>query len=213
MRVYKFIFFSVIFLSSVLGFAQKVTSTNNLFDGATLNGWQTVKKENEKFWSVIDSVIVGGDGVIQIPTNTYLHTTESYGDFEFRCLFRITGDHDLGLINSGIQYRSIIEDGKIVGYQADIGKGYWGDIYDEHRRGKLVGGDRSTLKYILNEEGWNSYIIRCEDNKHELYVNGIKTAEYFEKDPKMPSEGVIGIQVHKGGNAMIEIKNITITNL
>ncbi|WP_218587926.1 hypothetical protein [Arenibacter palladensis] len=42
------------------------------------------------------------------------------------------------MINSGIQYRSIIKDNKIIGYQADIGKGYWGDIYDEHRRGKLV---------------------------------------------------------------------------
>ena len=193
--------------------AQKEVASVSLFDGTTLDGWKTVKEENAKFWSVVDSAIVGGDGVTKIPTNTYLHTVNSYEDFEFRCIFRITGDHDLGLINSGIQYRSVIEDGKIVGYQADIGKGYWGDIYDEHRRAKLLSGDLSTLKYILNEEGWNSYIIRCEGNKHVTYINGVKTAEYMEEDPNIPSEGVIGIQVHKGGNAKIEVKNITITEL
>ncbi len=192
--------------------AQKIETTS-LFDGTTLKGWKAVNSENSKYWSVIDSVITGGDGVTNIPTNTYLHTTESYEDFEFRTLFRITGNHDAGLINSGIQYRSIIEGDKIVGYQADIGKGYWGDIYDEHRRAKLVGGNLSTLKYILQEDGWNSYIVRCKGNKHELYINGVKTSEYFEKDPKIPSKGVIGIQLHSGGNAKIEFKHITITQL
>jgi len=172
-----------------------------------------VNPVNAEYWSVVDSVITGGNGTINIPTNTYLRTTESFEDFEFRALFRLTGDHSTGLINSGIQYRSLIEDNKIIGYQADIGKGYWGDIYDEHRRGKLVGGDLSTLKHLLNEDGWNSYIIRCIGNKHELYINGIKTTEYFEMDSEIPSKGVIGIQVHSGGNAKVEFKHITITKL
>jgi len=205
--------FLIAVLTSFYCTAQTTTSTTSLFDGATLNGWKAVKKENAKFWSVVDGVITGGDGVTKIPTNTYLHTTESYGDFEFRCLFRITGDHEQGLINSGIQYRSIIEGNKIIGYQADIGKGYWGDIYDEHRRGKLLGGELETLKHILNEEGWNSYIVRCIGNKHVTYINGVKTAEYVEKDPNIPAKGVIGIQLHSGGNAKVEFKHITITEL
>ena len=193
--------------------AQKVAPTVSLFDGSTLNGWKTVKKENGKYWSVVDGVITGGDGVTNIPTNTYLRTTDTYEDFEFRCLFRLTGDHSKGLINSGIQYRSLIEDGKIIGYQADIGKGYWGDIYDEHRRGKLVGGDLGTLKHLLKEDGWNSYIVRCKGNRHELYINGVKTCEYVEKDESIPSDGVIGIQLHSGGDAKVEFKNITISPL
>jgi hypothetical protein len=193
--------------------AQESVSTKSLFDGETLEGWQAVSENNQHFWSVVDGVITGGDGIENIPVNTYLRSLESYEDFEFRCLFRITGDHDKGLINSGIQYRSQIEHGKIIGYQADIGKGYWGDIYDEHRRAKLTGGDLSTLKYILNKEGWNSYIIRCKGNKHELYINGVKTNEYIEKDMNIPSKGVFGIQLHSGGNAKIEFKNITINSL
>jgi len=201
------------FVGSLSCHAQKSPTAISLFDGATLKGWKAVNSENAKYWSVVDSVITGGDGVTNIPTNTYLHTTKTYEDFEFRCLFRLTGDHDKGLINSGIQYRSVIEGDKIIGYQADIGKGYWGDIYDEHRRAKLIGGDLSTLKYILNEDGWNSYIVRCIGNIHELYINGVKVSEYVEKDPKIPSKGVIGIQVHSGGNAKIEFKHVTITPL
>ena len=193
--------------------AQNQISDTSLFDGKTLEGWQAVSEDNQRFWSVVDGVITGGDGIENIPVNTYLRSLKSYEDFEFRCLFRLTGDHSKGLINSGIQYRSQIEHGKIIGYQADIGKGYWGDIYDEHRRAKLTGGDLTTLKHILTEDGWNSYIIRCKGNKHELYINGVKTNDYIEKDETIPSKGVFGIQLHSGGNAKIEFKNITINTL
>ena len=209
----KYFFLILTILGTLSSTAQSTSATVSLFDGTTLKGWEVVNKENNKYWSVVDSIITGGDGISNIPVNTYLRTSDSYEDFEFRALFRLTGDHDTGLINSGIQYRSIIEGDKIIGYQADIGKGYWGDIYDEHRRAKLVGGDLSTLRHIPKEDGWNSYIIRCIGNKHELYINGVKTTEYIEKDSKIPSKGVIGIQLHSGGNAKIEFKHITITKL
>ncbi len=73
-----------------------------------------------------DSILIGGDGINNIPVNAYLHTEKEFGDFEFRCLFRLSGDPGTGMINSGIQYRSQIVDGNMVGYQADIGNGYWG---------------------------------------------------------------------------------------
>lgn len=193
--------------------AQESASTKSLFDSESLQGWQAVSENNQHFWSVIDGVITGGDGIENIPVNTYLRTLESYEDFEFRCLFRLSGDHSKGLINSGIQYRSQIEHGKIIGYQADIGKGYWGDIYDEHRRAKLTGGKLSTLEKILKEDGWNSYIIRCKGKLHQLYINGVLTNEYIEEDTNIPSKGVFGIQLHSGGNAKIEFKDITITIL
>lgn len=201
------------YLTNSICSAQEKSTTISLFDGTTLNGWKTVNPNNSIYWSVVDSTIIGGDGISKVPQNTYLYTSETYENFELRLLFRITGDHNKGLINSGIQYRSIIESNKIIGYQADIGKGYWGDIYDEHRRAKLAGGDLRTLRRILNEEGWNSYIVRCQGNKHELYINGVRVSEYIEQDASIPSKGVIGIQVHSGGNAKVEFKHITLTHL
>ncbi|WP_353125841.1 Tm-1-like ATP-binding domain-containing protein [Parapedobacter pyrenivorans] len=57
----------------------------------------------------------------------------------------MSGDKTTGLINSGIQYRSNIVDRNKVGYQADIGDGYWRDDnrdvtlmrIDEHENRKL----------------------------------------------------------------------------
>src|SRR5690606_34145020 len=108
-----FPFLTIMFV--LTGFSQSSEKTVYLFNGTSLTGWETVKKDNAVFWSVTDSTITGGDGIRKIPENTYLHTTKVYKDFELRCLFRLTGDPDTGLINSGIQYRSIIKDGKIIG--------------------------------------------------------------------------------------------------
>ena len=202
------------FLAATAISAKEPHPTVSLFDGKTLNGWKTVNPKFSHMWSVADGSIVAGNGKDKIRANTYLATTKEYGDFEFRCLFRISGDHKTGLINSGIQYRSLIKRGKIIGYQADIGKGWWGGIYDEHRRNRtLVKGDLSTLKHILKEDGWNSYIIRCVGNHHELYINGVKTADYYEKDPKIPTKGVIAVQIHSGGAAKVQFRDLTITEL
>src|SRR5215217_4111636 len=161
---------------------QSAGKTVSLFDGKTLTGWKTIEPAEMKLWTAADSSLKSGDGINKIEANRYLFTTKEYGDFEFRCLFRLTGDPKTGMINSGIQYRSVIEGGKMVGYQADIGTGYWGDIYDEHRRGKLIGGDLKTLSQVLKENDWNTYIIRCKGNRHELYINGVKTCDYTEQD-------------------------------
>lgn len=187
--------------------------TLSLFDGKTLAGWKTVSPAHQQLWYVQDSAITSGDRKGNIPENTYLYTDQEFGDFEFRCLFRLSGDPGTGMINSGIQYRSQVKDGKMIGYQADIGKGYWGDIYDEHRRGKLVGGELGTLRHLLREDGWNSYIVRARGNHHELYINGVKTCDYLEQDPGIPARGVIAVQIHSGGAAQVEFRDLTITDL
>jgi len=187
------------------------SQTVSLFDGVSLNGWTPVDPADSGYWSVQDSLITGGDGASLVPKNTYLRTEQEFGDFELRCLFRLSGDPATGFINSGIQYRSFVSDGDIVGYQADIGNGHWGDLYDEHRRALLVKGDLSTLQRVLRDGEWNTYIVRVRGNHHELYINGVKTCDYTEKDPDVPSRGVIAIQLHSGGAARIQVRDITIT--
>lgn len=206
-------FFTAFICSHAAALGQTFENTISIFNGISLEGWNVHPVSTKDLWKVESGLIIGGDGTSKIPENTYLYTEEVYEDFELRCLFRLTGDEATGLINSGIQYRSAVVNNNMVGYQADIGNGYWGDIYDEHRRGKLVGGDLSTLKHILSESGWNSYTIRCKGNLHEIFINGVKTAEYEEKDPNVPKSGLIGLQLHSGGNAKIEFRDLTITRL
>lgn len=205
---------AAVFLMGLLpGMLFGQSKTISLFDGKTLKGWEVVDPADTKYWKVVDQTIVGGDGVTTIPKNMYLRTVDEFEDFEFRVLFRLSGDESTGMINSGIQYRSEDTGTDMIGYQADIGNGFWGDIYDEHRRGKLVGGDVEALRFLLKEVGWNSYIVRVKGDFHELYINGIKACEYVEKDPNVPKKGVIAVQLHSGGAAKIELRNPTITIL
>ncbi|WDE95708.1 DUF1080 domain-containing protein [Lentisphaera profundi] len=215
MKFFLSIIFALLLTISALPSSEKETV---LFDGKSLDGWVPVNKNNAKYWSVIDGVISASNGNKKMPTNTYLATKKLYQNFEFKCKFRLSGDHKTGLINSGIQYRSILKKlqgqegiNKIIGYQADIGKGYWGDIYDEHRRGKLLKATTKELFRNFKEDAWNEYIIRCRDDKHELYINGHKTAEYTENNPKIENYGVIALQLHSGGIARMEYKDIRIT--
>jgi hypothetical protein len=188
----------------------KPAESVSLFDGTSLTGWKVVNPANAKFWSVIDGVITCSNGDQKMPTNTYLATTKDYQNFEFTCEFRLSGDHATGLINSGIQYRSVIKDNKIFGYQADIGKGYWGDIYDEHRRGKLIQGNTAELFKDFKEDAWHTYKIICKGDDHKLYINDHLVAEYTEKKADIPNKGVIALQLHSGGVAKMEYKNIQI---
>lgn len=194
------------FLVTSTTFAQEV----RLFDGQSLKGWKVSDPAYSYLWKVENGMIVGGDPSRKIPVNSYLVTEKTYRNFEFRCLFKLVGDPSTGMINSGIQYRSEVKDNNMIGYQADIGDGFWGDIYDEHRRGKLVGGNLEALKALLKPNDWNSYIVRCVGNRHQLYINGIKTADYIEQDKTVPQSGIIGIQIHSGGHAQIFLKNVEI---
>ena len=194
--------------------------TLSLFDGKTLDGWKTVHPKYSKYWSVKDGKIIGSNDGKKVPANTYLVAPGVYENFELTFEFRLSGDHSKGLINSGVQIRSILKNNKkrrttISGYQADIGKDWWGGIYDEHRRGKLMKGD---TKELFASEGWahdnwQRYRIIAQGNNLQLFINGYLTANYTEKDPTIPSKGVIAFQLHKGGDAKIELRKISIKNL
>ncbi|MDG2123612.1 MAG: DUF1080 domain-containing protein [Verrucomicrobiales bacterium] len=182
----------------------------SLFDGKSLNGWTSKTPER---WRVENGAITSGDGIKKIPNNFFLFTEKSYADFEFRCQFRLTGDPKTGLINSGIQFRSVERpDGHASGYQADIGDPeWWGCIYDEHRRNKVIAkSDIAVVGPAVKRDDWNDYVIRCEGTRSRLYINGVLTVDYIEKDPKIADSGKIAVQVHSGGAAKIEFKDLTI---
>ncbi len=73
--------------------------------------------------------------------NEFLATTRSYGDFILSLKFRLVD----GQGNSGVQFRSVrIPPHEMSGYQADIGENYWGCLYDESRRNKVLVSPRPS---------------------------------------------------------------------
>ena len=183
-----------------------------LFDGQTFTGWEG---DTVTTWRVENGAIAGGSLSETVPHNDFLCTTESYGDFVLRLKFKLTGSE--GFINAGVQFRSQRLDDppyEMTGYQADLGPGYWGSLYDESRRNKtLAAPDSTQMKELLRPDDWNDYEIRAEGKRIRLFVNGSQTVDYTEPDDSIPQSGIIGLQVHGGGKAKVYYKDITLEEL
>ena len=177
-----------------------------LFNGKDLTGWEGY----EKLWIVEDGTLIGRSAGIR--HNDFLATTKSYGDFVLRLQVRLVKDKG----NSGVQFHSkrVPNSHEVSGYQADIGKGWWGSLYDESRRNRiLVRADGAKLKKALKPGDWNEYEISAIGDKITLSINGTKLVDYTETDPKIARTGIIAPQVHSGGPLEIQFKNIRIKEI
>src|SRR5215203_1064095 len=130
----------------------------SLFDGKTLDGWEG---ETEKTWRIEDGCIVGGSLDAVVPRNEFLCTTKTYADFELKVKFKLLGDREKA--NAGIQFRTkrIPKHHEVSGYQADVGQDYWGALYDESRRNKVLAKPAKDVieKAAIKHDDWNEYVI------------------------------------------------------
>jgi putative membrane-bound dehydrogenase domain len=190
--------------------AQEVAPKVSLFDGKTLSGWEG----NTKVWRVRDGAIVGGylEGN---PDNEYLATTRTYRNFVLNLEFKLIGTE--GFVNGGVQVRSRRRTDKpneVIGYQADIGAGHTGSLYDEFRRNRFVARAEKTLLAELEKPGeWNHYQVRCEGPRVMIFLNGKRTIDYTEREPGIETDGIIALQIHGKCKAEISFRNITIQEL
>lgn len=181
-----------------------------IFDGQTLNGWEG----DMTLWQVKDGAITAGSPDKRQERNEFLSTKDSYGDFELHLKFKLEGDAKTGFVNSGVQFRSERHpDGhEMIGYQADIGDlKYWGALYDESRRKKVLAEpDMTKLEPVLKRNDWNEFTIICRGANIKIILNGVTTVDYTETDKSIPLTGKIGLQIHGGANTTVSFKDIMI---
>jgi hypothetical protein len=162
---------------------------------------------------IVDGAIVGGTLAERIARNEFLCTKREFGDFELRLKFKLLGDNKP---NAGVQFRSerIPKHHEVIGYQADLGEGYWGALYDESRRKRvLASGDAAEIDKVLRRNEWNDYVIRAEGPHIQLWINGSQTVNYTEPDDAIARRGIIGLQIHAGAPSEAWYKDITIQEL
>jgi len=183
-----------------------------LFDGKTFNGWEG---DTVKTWKIVDKTLTGGSLTETVPHNEFICTRKSYSNYILKLKFKLSGTE--GFINGGVQFHSVRAKEpayEMIGYQADLGKGYWASLYDESRRNKtLIGPDSAMVQKILKADDWNDYEIRSENGRIRLFLNGTQTVDYTEPDKSIPQKGIIGLQIHGGGKASIAYKDIYIKEL
>jgi len=168
------------------------------FDGKSLANWHG----DPAVWSVEP----GSAGTAEIvgrtqglERNTFLASDFELGDFRLSVEVRLAGDQG----NSGIQFRTQpLEDGEVKGYQADVGPGWWGKLYEENGRGLLV--DRGATKVAL--DGWNRYVIECAGSKVRTWLNDEPCVEL--DDPSGARSGIVALQVHSGGPTEVRFRKL-----
>jgi hypothetical protein len=166
----------------------------------------------KELWTAEDGMIVGRSPGIKY--NEFLRTRKHYGDFHFLCDFRMTDP--TGKANSGIQFRSAETDPpshEVVGYQADIGQQYWGCLYDESRRRKVLAQASQAALAKLDKSGWNTYEIEAKGPRILLRLNGVVSVDYTETEPGIPQTGFLALQLHSGPPLEMHWRNLRIREL
>jgi len=200
--------FAVLFSAQL---PQLVAAPVPLFDGSSFAGWEG---NTNSVWRIRDGVIIGGslDGN---PRNEFLATTRAYTNFHLQFDYRIVGTQ--GFINGGVQFHSrriANPPNEMSGYQADIGAGYSGCLYDESRRNRmLVMADTNLVQRIEKPGDWNRYEITAIGRQVTLALNGQTTALWLESDPAIESSGLIALQIHGDCKAEISFRNLRIEEL
>lgn len=206
----------------------------SLFDGKTLEGW---KAPEMSYWSVKEGAITATSSKDN-PCDHNQFLVWQGGDvanFEMTLKFRIEGTDKA---NSGVQVRSQVEaDGHVKGYQVDIADPsapYLAAVYDEKGRKMLANRGFRTVINVdgtmnstpLNAEGpgeamggyqvgeWAEYRIRFVDNKLQVFLNGIQTAEVIDhQKEEREMSGVLALQLHSGPPMTVQFKDIELTKL
>ena len=184
-----------------------------IFDGESFAGWEG---DTDKTWRIEDGTITVGSHDVPAPHNDFLATTKEFKNFELRLKFKVTGDQD---VNAGVQFRTkrIPNHYEVSGFQADISPEYDGHLYDESRRRKfLAQPNDATMKKAqaaVADDGWTTYRIRAQENRIQLWFNGVQTVDYTETDPKIEKSGIIALQIHAKMKALIAYKDIEILEL
>ena len=173
-----------------------------LFNGKDLTGWKEVEGQ-AGIWSVQDRVLVGRG------TKSHLFTTrDDYTDVHVKARVRI---NDRG--NSGVYVR-------VARGTSPYPIGYEGQINatggDPNKTGSLYVPLRGAVEKVpvspVGPDVWFTLEVIVEGNRIRVFVDGVRTADYFDPDRRM-ERGAIGLQVHDPQTvvefASVEVKELT----
>lgn len=206
MRFAPLIAAAIVLLPAVAGEAVPI------FDGKTFAGWEG---DTGTVWRIEGEALTAGSLEKKQEKNNFLATTKQYGDFDLSLKWRLEGTE--GFVNGGVQFRSqrIPDHHEVIGYQADLGAGYDGALYDESRRKKMLAQPAPEIlakaQKPLGE--WNEYRIRAEGKRVRIWLNGVQTVDYTETDDAIEQTGLIAVQIHGNATSVVQYKDLRIEEL
>jgi putative membrane-bound dehydrogenase-like protein len=169
-------------------------TVKDFFNGKDLIGWDG----DPKLWSVQDGEIVGKSPGIK--HNEFLKSRMVADDFRLTVKVKLVPNKE----NSGIQFRSeALPNGDVRGYQADVGAGWWGKLYEEH--GREVLSARSGDPFVKVDH-WNEYEVVAVGSRIKTFLNGHPCVDL--DDPPGARRGIFAFQIHAGGPMEVRFKDL-----
>lgn len=165
----------------------------SFFNKVDLTGWSG----DESLWTVENGELVGKTNGLD--HNEWIVSDLAVQDFKLSLEVKLVDNQG----NSGIQFRSKSNSGEVSGYQADIGAGWWGKLYEEHGRALLW--DKSGEEHVQPGE-WNRYEVIARGDQIQTYINGQLCVDM--KDPEGAKRGIIALQLHSGGPTEVRFRNL-----
>ncbi len=164
-----------------------------LFDGKTLTGWSVRGPAHggKGRWEVRDGAIVGTQDPPGI--GGVLMTEKKFGDFEIRCEINPDWGIDSGLFlrttDQGACYQCTVD------YRPG---GQVGTLYGERSGGWLQQNPLWEKFYWPGR--WNELrcVVRGQPPHIQIWLNGNLTVDFWDTKERLPAEGYIGLQVHRG---------------
>ncbi|MCG8467463.1 MAG: DUF1080 domain-containing protein [Gemmatimonadetes bacterium] len=176
--------------------------TQGLFNGVDLDGWQVHGTER---WYVEDGELVCESGPDE--AYGYLATERTFGDFDLELEFKQEADG-----NSGVFFRSSLEDTRISGWQAEVAPPglHTGGIYESYGRGWLIRPDASSPDVAMGE--WNRLRVRVVGDTVRTWLNGAQKVELVDAEVG-GARGSIALQIHDGGGIKVRWRNLRLRDL
>ncbi len=140
----------------------------------------------------------------------YAWTKKLYTDFELNVMIMMTGSEDA---NSGVCIRLHPTNwDDAPGYQVDMGKGYWGSLWEERRAGMVQKYPDSLALRLVKANDWNHYYIIAKGHHVQAWLNGVKTIDIVHETGF--SEGNIGFQLcHEHRHTIVDIQSLYVREI
>jgi hypothetical protein len=184
-------------------FAFGSNAQTKLFDGKSLNGWESKPAERLVDWVVEGEQIVGAN---PHKKGSILWTTKSYKDFDITLEYITETEHyDTGVFLRGESHQVQ------VGISGSLKKDMTGCIYapKDDRGSYPAQTDKIDEFHKVGE--WNKLRIVATGKRVQTFLNDEPFVDYT--GVVIPDEGPIGLQLHPNVNMKVKFRNINVKEL
>ncbi|MFC7303390.1 ThuA domain-containing protein [Streptomyces monticola] len=176
----------------------------SLFDGTSVEGW---KQAGPGSFELKDGTLttVGGMGMLW-------YEAKEFGSYSLKLDWKMAGDDNSGIFigfpPSDDPWSAVNNGYEIQIDATDVSEKTTGSVYG------FQSADIAARDKALNPPGeWNTYELRVEGERLQIWLNGVKVNDFTNTDPaRSLVQGHIGIQNHGDGDD-VSFRNIRIKDL